>query len=261
MKQINRQPYRLGTSSYIIPDEILPNVRYLADKVDDVELVLFEVDDGPNNVPTPEIIAEMITLAEQWNLTYTVHLPLDIKLGNSGEDLDVSMRKARKVIECTRPLKPAAYVLHLDGHHLRDNPPTDEKARWLDQAVESLRILGGWTGDIRELAVENLESYPIDFWDEIFVRTEVSRCIDIGHLWLDHVDPIPYLEKNLSRARVLHIHGIDTRDHQSLRHIDSQRIQAVFDYLHTNSYSGVLTLEVFGEDDFLSSLQVLPNYD
>lgn len=261
MKQINHAPYRLGTSSYIIPDEILPNVRYLADKVDDIELVLFEVDDGPNNVPTPDMIEEMIDLAGKWDLSYTVHLPLDIKLGNSGADLDVSMKKARKVIECTRPLKPAAYVLHLDGHHLRSNPRPAEKACWLDQALESLRILGEWTGDIRELAVENLESYPPDFWDEIFERCDASRTIDIGHLWLDGIDPVPYLEKNLSRARVLHVHGIGTRDHQSLRHIDSARIRAVFDTLHTSQYQGVMTLEVFGEEDFLSSLAVLPNYD
>lgn len=261
MKQINKQPYRLGTSSYIIPADILPNVKYLADKVDDIELVLFEVDDGQNNIPTPEVIAELIDLAAQWNLTYTVHLPLDIKLGNSGSDLDISMHKARKVIDCTKPLMPAAYVLHLNGHHLRNNPPADEKARWLDQAVESLEILGQWAGDIRELAVENLESYPTDFWDEIFVRTRASRCIDVGHLWLDHLDPVPFLQKNLDRARVLHVHGIGTRDHQSLQHIDAERIRAVFDYLHARRYSGVLTLEVFGEEDFLGSLEVLPDYD
>ena len=49
-------PFRLGTTSYIIPDDILPNARFLADKVDDIELVLFEVDDGPNNLPTPQTL-------------------------------------------------------------------------------------------------------------------------------------------------------------------------------------------------------------
>ena len=44
-------PFRLGTTSYIIPNSILPNVRYLADKVKDIELVLFESDDGISNFP------------------------------------------------------------------------------------------------------------------------------------------------------------------------------------------------------------------
>ncbi len=53
-------PFRLGTTSYIIPADILPNVRYLADKVQDVELVLFEVDDGQNNLPSAEVIDDLI---------------------------------------------------------------------------------------------------------------------------------------------------------------------------------------------------------
>ena len=55
-------PFRLGTTSYIIPDDILPNARYLAGKVRDIELILFEVDDGPNNLPTPEVIDELAGL-------------------------------------------------------------------------------------------------------------------------------------------------------------------------------------------------------
>ena len=56
-------PFRLGTTSYIIPDDILPNARYLAGKVRDIELILFEVDDGPNNLPAPEVIDELSQIA------------------------------------------------------------------------------------------------------------------------------------------------------------------------------------------------------
>lgn len=37
--------FRLGTTSCILADEILPNVRFLSDKVDDIELVLVESKD------------------------------------------------------------------------------------------------------------------------------------------------------------------------------------------------------------------------
>ncbi len=30
----NRFPFKVGTTSYIIPDEIIPNIEYLKDKVD-----------------------------------------------------------------------------------------------------------------------------------------------------------------------------------------------------------------------------------
>jgi len=39
-----RTPFRVGATSYVLPDHILPNVEYLAPMVDDVELVLFETD-------------------------------------------------------------------------------------------------------------------------------------------------------------------------------------------------------------------------
>ena len=55
-------PFRLGTVSYIIPDDILPNVRYLADAVDDIELVLFESDEL-SNIPDEAAIAELADIA------------------------------------------------------------------------------------------------------------------------------------------------------------------------------------------------------
>ena len=82
-------PFRLGTTSYIIPDDLLPNARYLAGKVRDMELILFEVDDGPSNLPAPEVIEELSRLASQHDLTYTVHLPLDLKLGEDGSEDEV----------------------------------------------------------------------------------------------------------------------------------------------------------------------------
>ena len=97
-------PFRLGTTSYIIPDDILPNARYLADKVRDIELVLFEVDDGSNNLPPPHVIDELAELARQYDMTYTVHLPLDLKLGDDSSDRDISVIKAKRVIDCTRNL-------------------------------------------------------------------------------------------------------------------------------------------------------------
>ena len=48
-----KYPFRLGTTSYIIPADILPNVIYLSDQVQDIELILFEVDDGPIIFPPP----------------------------------------------------------------------------------------------------------------------------------------------------------------------------------------------------------------
>ncbi len=250
-------PFRLGTTSYIIPADILPNLHYLAGKVQDVELVLFEVDDGPNNLPTPAQVDEMNALAREHGLTYTVHLPLDLRLADDGSLRHISLEKARRVIECTRPLNPWAYVLHLDGKAVRANPSPADYTRWLEQAETSLRQVGAWAGGLENLAVENLEGYPLDFYEPVFERVSVSRCVDVGHLWLDGHDPLPYLRRALPRVRVIHIHGLAERDHRSLAFAVPGQLRAVLDELIHAEYDGVFTVEVFSQEDFLSSLEAL----
>jgi sugar phosphate isomerase/epimerase len=254
---MNTFPFRLGTSSYIIPADILPNAHYLAGKVKDIELILFEVDDGPNNLPTPDVIKELVQIAHEQDLTYTVHLPLDLKLGDDGSERDLSLVKAKHVIDCTCGLDPWAYVLHLDGRSVRTSTDAELIARWQDHSVRALEIVSEWAGSAEKLAVENLETYPLDFIQPVLDRIPVSRCVDIGHLWLDDHDPIPYLQAALSRTRVIHIHGIAERDHRSLAFMPQEKVRAVWDELVRLKYAGVLTLEIFSEEDFLSSMEVI----
>jgi sugar phosphate isomerase/epimerase len=250
-------PFRLGTTSYIIPDDILPNARYLAGKVRDIELILFEVDDGPNNLPSSEVIHELSKIAQENDLTYTVHLPLDLKLGEDGSARDQSLVKARRVIDCTCGLDPWAYVLHLDGRAVRTSTDADLVKRWQDRSVRALEIVAEWAGSAEKLAVENLETYPPDFIQPVLDRIPVSRCVDVGHLWLDGHDPVPYLQAALARTRVVHMHGIAERDHRSLRFMPPEKVGAVLDELFGANYTGVLTLEIFSEEDFVSSLDVI----
>jgi len=250
-------PFRLGTSSYIIPDDILPNARYLAGKVRDIELILFEVDDGPNNLPSPDVIEELSQIARGHDMTYTVHLPLDLKLGADDSERDQSLVKAKRVIDRTQALDPWAYVLHLDGKSVRTSTDAELIERWQDQSVRALQIVAEWAGEASKLAVENLETYPLNFIQPVLERVPVSRCVDIGHLWLDGHDPIPYLRAALARTRVIHIHGIAERDHRSLACMPLEKVRAVWDELIDAKYEGVLTLEIFSEEDFLASMEVI----
>ncbi|NMB53094.1 MAG: sugar phosphate isomerase/epimerase [Leptolinea sp.] len=250
-------PFRLGTTSYIIPDDILPNVRFLAGKVQDVQLVLFELDGDQHNLPGPQDIATLRSLARQSDLTYTVHLPLDLRLAGSEGEAHISLEKARRVIEVTRALEPQAYIVHLDGKEERTAADEKAMARWRDQAVQSLRLTADLAGDIRLLAVENLEGYPPDFNDRVITESGCTRCIDIGHLWLDGHDPVDFFHGRFSQTTVMHLHGIGERDHQSLTHVPAEKLDSLFRYLLQNKFKGVLTLEVFSEDDLNSSLQAI----
>ena len=250
-------PFRIGTTSYIIPADILPNVRYLAGKVQDIQLVLFELEDSQNNLPDAAQVTELNNLAMDNGLSYTVHLPLDLRLGTSGTELHLSLQKARRVIEATCGLNPLAYIAHLDGREERNSTDQGLLAHWLHQAVESLQQAAEWTGSIKLLAVENLESYPVNFNDPVIHMAGSSRCIDIGHLWLDDNDPVGFFPGRIEQTTVIHLHGINERDHQSLTHMPQKRIDDFFRILLKSGYSGVLTLEVFSEDDFNTSMQAV----
>ncbi len=250
MKEI---PFRIGTTSYIIPADILPNARFLAGKVDDIELVLFEVEDGGSNLPDKKTIIELNELAAKHNMSYTVHLPLDLRLGAEDDERRLSIEKALNVISSTRSLCPHAYVLHLDGREVIPQYQSQPWQLWQERTNEALDELVERMGEPHLLAVENLEGYPPHFWDNVLDKVPVSRCIDIGHLWRDGYEPLPFLEEWISRASVLHIHGCDQRDHKSLVHVAPHELHVIMKFLINSEYRGVLTMEVFGWEDFESS--------
>ncbi len=70
---------RLGTTSYINPADIITNARKLAGRVDDIELVIFQAD-HEDDLPDRDAIDELIQIASDHNMTYTVHLPLNLGL-------------------------------------------------------------------------------------------------------------------------------------------------------------------------------------
>lgn len=253
MNRFDTIPFRLGTTSYIIPDDILPNVRYLAGKVQDIELVLFDVDEYCN-IPDEAQAAELNRLAKENGLSYTVHLPLNLNF--SDNDRDISIEKAMKVIDGTRMLDPLAYVCHLE---CKDIPGTEgaELRSWQEQRTRAVNALSAESGIRTAFAIENLETYPIE-WNEPVIRScSTHACLDIGHLFLQKRDPVPVMRKWLPRTSVVHLHGVGTRDHQSLIHMPIELIQTVIDEFFFADYRGVVTLEIFNEADFQSSLEIV----
>ena len=246
-------PFRIGTSSYIIPDDILPNVRYLRDKVKDIELVLFDVDDYCN-IPNKEQAAELKQLACENGLSYTVHLPLNLNF--SDQDRDISIEKALKVINGTRSLDPFAYVCHLE---CKDIPSEEGEAlrNWQEQRIRAVKQLMEASGLGTELAIENLETYPIDRNEPVISACGTHSCLDIGHLFLRNEDPVPVMREWLPRTSVVHLHGVGSRDHQSLTHMPKELIQTVLRELFRADYRGVVTLEVFSEADFSGSMDMI----
>ena len=248
--------FRFGTTSFIYsediqPDSLLTNVRKLASQVDDIELVLFDTDTYGNNYPDANTIAELNALAQANNLTYTVHLPIDLDWRD-----ECSFEKNVRAIDTTRSLNPFAYVLHLDGRPLLESPSPQIIAEWQTHSSRALdRILAHVAPT--QLCVENLERWSPEWFAEMVAEKNLARCIDVGHLWKQGCDPLPHLQEHIARTRVIHIHGLNGSDHQSLSWQSNSEVARVLDFLVDAKFDGVLTFEVFSLDDLVSSQQVV----
>ncbi len=253
---MNGMQFRIGTTSYIYPADIVTNVRRLAGKADDVELVLFEAGEE-SNLPSDEVLSELKYIASRNRMSYTVHLPLSLELGSDNDAVrDDSVRNARRVIDTTGPIDPFAYVIHL-------NPPTPGSGgdavwlRWCESCTESLSEIAATVRDKKSICIENLESYPIERLMPVLEASQVSLCLDVGHLWVQGVDPLRWIVQYMERIRVVHVHGIKERDHASLKFADKASLGNVLGALVSGSYDGVLTMEVFNRRDLSSSLKVI----
>jgi sugar phosphate isomerase/epimerase len=196
-------------------------------------------------------------LAAANQLTYTVHLPLDLHVGLPCAELDVSLRQALRVIEATRPLDPYAYVLHLDGRRLIDGALSQaDLVAWQADSRAALEIVAGWLAEPGRLCLENVEAWDPEAFAPVVEALPVGRTIDVGHFWLNGQDPLPHLARWIARARVVHLHGIAGRDHASLAGVPPARLDPVVAFLLAR-FEGVVTLEVFDEADYAASLQAL----
>lgn len=254
----NRYPFRLGTSSYILPDHILPNVRHLAPLVDDVELVLFE-SAGHSNLPTPSDIAELAGLAHRHGLSYTVHLPLDAELGHPDEATRLlSVGQCRRVIDLTSALNPFAWILHLSHPAGSGEIPPGDRPRWLAALSRSCGELADAFPTPSRCCVETL-SYPFAWVEDLVWRHGFSVCLDVGHLILRGDSLRDAWDRYGQATRVMHLHGVRGRtDHTDVSALAPDVLSLLWSFLRqTERGTRVVTLEVFNRADFERSLETL----
>lgn len=257
-----KQPLlRIGTTSYIIADDILPNVRYLAPVVDDIELVLFE-SELMSNLPSKGDIEQLAMLAAEHDLTYTVHFPLDIHPGSSDSCLrSRCVSTLLSIIDLTRSLNVFGYVLHLTPEQFGPIPSLDV-GRWHSCLDDTLQMLLESTDlNPRMFCIETL-SYPFFYVQDLVERYDLGVTLDIGHIWLMGYDSAKAMDDLLQRTRICHLHGVkEGQDHLGLDQGDASAIEAFLvrlaKQIEMDGVERVLTLEVFSESAFQASLSLL----
>jgi hypothetical protein len=241
-------PFRLAVPSYMLPDTIMPNVRFLGPHFDEIELVLFEsVYEG--NLPSKTDTQTLRALGTDLDLTYNVHLPIDIYLGRQD---DILRRKDVETMfrfyERTATLAPTCHVMHLEP---APSDRVNEPAAWIEQAEKSLHELKALGMNPAHMAIENMD-HPLDLLAPITLPMGFAFCQDLGHLINHRYDLATHLATYLPQTLMIHLHGIDqTRDHKALTNLSEKIWKTIKTGLA--GYAGGLSLEVFSLKDLLQS--------
>jgi sugar phosphate isomerase/epimerase len=251
-----RFPFLTGTTSYIIENDLIHNVHFLSEYVEDIELVLFD-SDGFSNIPSRRDINRLKDIQEQRSIGYTVHFPIDKKAGsNSCNERFDFIDSAKKIIELTQPLSPRAWILHLEG--IQPDASIKKLDIWKSWTRDTIKQLCYVCGDSRKIAIENL-GYPWYWHRENAALAATSLCCDIGHLWLYFPDCWKeYCEAMFPLTSVIHLHGVNgDRDHVSLKYLDRAKLEEFLRMVKQYDYKSVVTLEIFSEMEFFESIAIL----
>jgi sugar phosphate isomerase/epimerase len=251
--------YRVGTTSFIYPARWYENARRLAGRVQDVEILLFDPP-TPMSLPSPAEIAALARLGRDAGLGYTVHAPLGFALASEDPARrDVAVDAMARVITATAPLAPHAVLVHLAPGEREGDPPPADPAAFQRRAAGSLRALLEATRiPPATVCLETLE-YDFALAEPVVAELGLSVALDVGHLARDGVPFDAVVARNLARARVVQWHGTDPsgRDHRSLAYYPRAEGLRLLRALRAGGFAGVLTIEVFGEQDLEESLAVL----
>ncbi len=254
--------FRLGTTSFIYPDHIIPNVEKLGQEFDEIELLIFE-SKPLAYLPSSGEIDELARLSAELSVTYNVHLPTDISLcdplqANQEEALDI----LEKVVTLASPLCPTTHTLHLDFTAQDRNAGVDGIRRWQERAIRMLDRLGQRIPDPSRISLETLD-FPPEILFPVLDATPMALCIDAGHLIRYGYDISGLFDRYSRRVPLIHLHGVDythvsPKDHQGLDRTPMERVAATLGVL--KQFTGVVSLEVFNLDHLKSSLAWMERY-
>ena len=252
-----RKPFRLGTTSFIYPDHIIPNVKKIGAFFDEIELLVFE--SKPKEViPSRDEVRELTELSRDLDLTYNVHLPTDINLcAPDHRRRRDAADTLKRVIERFSLAPVTSFTLHLEMD--KPMPSKDGMEAWRNNARHGLELLVPVLEDPATVSLETLWYLP-DLLKELVNEFGLSVCADLGH-HIKYGYDIPHtFELFAPKINLIHLHGVDTcleppRDHIGLDKMAPDEFRKIMDQL--KHYTGTVCLEIFKLADLQGSLSAL----
>lgn len=247
-------PFRLGTTSFIYRADYVTNVRRLAPFFDEIELLLLE----SSGLPSKDEIKTLCALAAEHDITYNVHLPMDIDPAAVSTQVRwQSIEKLANTMDRVAPLNPTTQTLHIafDQPHQTE----DTVQAWQKRAIHSLnkllQVSGVAPGNI---SIENLDFSPL--WLRPIVESmDTAVCVDVGHAVLFGFNLKKTLDLYAPRITLIHLHGIaQGKDHRALTQLAPAHGQTVAKYL--NGFQESVSLEVFSLENLTESMARFPEF-
>jgi hypothetical protein len=249
-------PFKLATTSFIYPDDYIPNIQMLGPYFDEIELLLFESKDIESCFPK-SVVDELGCLSKELDIGYTIHLPTDVSISAGDDRLQFDAIECyKRTIDRMLPLAPSSFFLHVPYTEQDAKEPTVEK--WCQRIRTNLLKLIDGTIDGSFVSIETLD-YPLDYIEDIAVELNLSICIDVGHLIINGCDILKVFEKYSSMIASIHLHGVENnQDHLGLDRLAKRYRAQVMEIL--KNFEGILSLEVFSYLHLMPSLQTLEDW-
>ena len=250
-----RYPFKIGTTSFIYPDHYIPNVKMLGPYLDEIELLLFE-SAGTDVLPSKSVITELSRLAQEFDLTYNVHLPTDLSISNQDpRHQNHAVETMIRVMELVYPLSPSSLTLHLP--YIEKSFEEYNLKIWQDRVHSNLEKILSTAVTKDKIAIETLD-YSFELVDDIIVDLDLKICMDLGHLMVHGYDIEKVFNKYALRTPIIHLHGVENdHDHTTLARLPEKLIAPVLRIL--KRFTGVVSLEIFSFENLNSSLKFLEN--
>lgn len=253
IKKENIFPFKISGPSYLMPSGYIENVTYLMDKVDDIQLLLFDaLKEDP--LLKKESLTTLEYLAKDSGITYSVHMPVKPELTAGFKQ---RLEGAYSILEALNRLKISSYTFHFD---LPDGVAWEKVTKDEIQSIEASYI--NFFRALKEkfpgvdLSLENTET-PLSALDRVIGECGISYCIDIGHLLVQGRD-LAEIEPRLHQASVVHLHGWEEKNGKKQDHRPVLYDRKIFKLLE--SFTGILTIENYHKLLYKKSLKLLREY-
>ncbi|SIN87875.1 cobamide remodeling phosphodiesterase CbiR [Halodesulfovibrio marinisediminis] len=233
-------PVTTAAPSWVMPGSVYENCVFLEDKVDEVSLLFFESESclAYSEDDLPQNLAEL-------DLTYHMHLPLDLPWSNAEVVADTVLRLMDK-------------VAFLDVRQAVLHPPLTkgENAFSVKAAQQLLVVLArAWNShgfSCNDLLIENIEGADLIDLAPVIGDLGLGVCIDIGHIIAYGHDALLGHSHLFDRLRMIHVNAPEDvttakgrSKHVGLEHLDESGRDVARKVLQACGQECTLVYELF----------------